>query len=80
MFTVKALIDKASSEENDKEDSQFYNRVAQLTKAQPITVAEPAFIKDVIIGICCACQGPDLLQVCTFTHLKPAIIIIFPIQ
>ncbi|XP_005105240.1 nucleolar protein dao-5 [Aplysia californica] len=66
VFTIQAVSPKTSTttttDEDDDEGTTFFRRVAQLTGAQHIAITDASALMDIVVGICCSCQGPDLLQ------------------
>lgn len=59
--TGEEVKEEGSTREED-EGAAFFTRVPQLTSGQHIPLSEPGLLKDIIVGICCSCQSPELLQ------------------
>ncbi|CAG5119927.1 unnamed protein product [Candidula unifasciata] len=62
VFTIQASSAKISSEEDEDEGTTFFRRVAETTNGLHIRLTEASKLVDIIVGVCCACHGPDLLQ------------------
>ncbi|KAH9487795.1 hypothetical protein Btru_068355 [Bulinus truncatus] len=61
VFTIQALP-RFTTEEEEDEGSVFFRRVAEITNGQHIRLNDASKLVDILVGICCACHGPDLLQ------------------
>ena len=50
-------------EEDEEEGTKFFRETAATTNGQHFRLTDASRLVDIIVGVCCACYGPDLLQV-----------------
>ncbi|RUS70837.1 hypothetical protein EGW08_021408, partial [Elysia chlorotica] len=66
VFTLQAVSERTNKEEEeedeDEEGTKFFRETAAITNGQHIRLTDASQLVDVIVGVCCACYGPDLLQ------------------
>ncbi|KAI8782017.1 nucleolar protein dao-5 [Biomphalaria glabrata] len=63
VFTIQALPTASTlGEEEEDEGSLFFRRVAEITNGLNIRLNDASKLIDILVGVCCACYGPDLLQ------------------
>ncbi|BFZ08439.1 hypothetical protein BsWGS_11478 [Bradybaena similaris] len=62
VFTIQASSPKTLTDEDEDEGSTFFKRTADITNGLHIRLTDASKLVDIIVGVCCACHGPDLLQ------------------
>ncbi|CAL1526221.1 unnamed protein product [Lymnaea stagnalis] len=62
VFTIQAVPQTTTGEEDEDEGTLFFRRVAEITNGQHIRISDASKLIDILVGVCCACYGPDLLQ------------------
>ncbi|GFN90937.1 von Willebrand factor type a [Plakobranchus ocellatus] len=66
VFTLQAVTDKRvpgeEEEEEEEEGTIFFRETAASTNGQHFRLKDVSCLEDIIVGVCCACYGPDLLQ------------------
>ena len=67
MFTLQVGSERSASQEEEEEDDEdgtvFFRETAAITNGQHFRLTDASRLVDIVIGVCCACYGPDLLQV-----------------
>ncbi|XP_059169706.1 uncharacterized protein LOC131951349 [Physella acuta] len=62
VFTVQASGPPNPADKEEDGGTTFFKRVAEITNGQHIKLPDASKLVDVLVGVFCACYGPDLLQ------------------